>query len=114
VCIEYSRAFAITPLVVVTYGGIEVATVHRDHPNGTRAKNIGLYHALVNVGALILFALGLFLRWKTPTTPVTQAAICSFAGLALALVGGAGLAVSWLNGLASVFRRTRISMRQIR
>jgi uncharacterized membrane protein len=92
VCIEYSRAFAITPLVVVTYGGIELATVHRDHPNGTRAKNIGLYHALVNVGALILFALGLFLRWKTPTTPVTQAAICSFAGLALALVGG------WFGG----------------
>ena len=75
-------------LVAAVFGLIDFLNI----PNGTRAKDIGLYHALVNVGALILFGLGLFLRWNTPTTPVTQAVICSFAGLALALVGG------WFGG----------------
>ena len=75
-------------LLAAVFGFIDFINI----PTGTRAKSIGLYHALVNVGAIILFALGLFLRWNTPTTPVMQATICSFAGLALALVGG------WFGG----------------
>lgn len=61
-------------------------------PQGTRAKSIGLYHAIVMDTALILFAVGLYLRWSTPDTPAMIATICSFAGLAFALVGG------WFGG----------------
>jgi len=61
-------------------------------PQGTRAKTIGLYHAIVMDIALVLFAIGLYLRWSTPDTPSTIAMICSFAGLAFALVGG------WFGG----------------
>jgi uncharacterized membrane protein len=61
-------------------------------PSGTRARTIGLYHALVNDIALILFAVGLYLRWSTPETPPTIAAVCSIVGVAFALVGG------WFGG----------------
>jgi len=61
-------------------------------PSGTRAKSVGIYHAIVMDVALILFAVGLYLRWSTPDRPVTEATICSFAGLAFALVGG------WFGG----------------
>lgn len=61
-------------------------------PAGTRAKSIGLYHAIVMDIALVLFAVGLYLRWDTPDTPATIATICSFAGLVFALVGG------WFGG----------------
>jgi len=61
-------------------------------PKDTRAKAVGLYHAIVMDVALILFAVGLYLRWSTPDIPPTIATICSFAGLAFALVGG------WFGG----------------
>ena len=61
-------------------------------PAGTRAKRIGLYHALVNVTAIVLFALSLMLRWSVPDTPATPALLLSFAGVLVALVGG------WLGG----------------
>ena len=61
-------------------------------PQNTRAKSVGLYHAIVMDVALILFAIGLYLRWSTPDIPPTIAMICSFAGLAFALVGG------WFGG----------------
>jgi|SRR5690242_12724523 len=61
-------------------------------PKKTRAKSVGLYHAIVMDVALILFAIGLYLRWDLPDRPTTIATICSFAGLAFALVGG------WFGG----------------
>ena len=61
-------------------------------PQNTRAKSVGRYHAIVMDVALVLFAIGLYLRWSTPDTPATIATVCSFAGLALALVGG------WFGG----------------
>ena len=61
-------------------------------PSDTRAKSVGLYHAIVMDVALVLFAVALYLRWSTPDTPAMIATICSFAGLAFALVGG------WFGG----------------
>jgi uncharacterized membrane protein len=61
-------------------------------PAKTRAKSTGLSHAIVMDIALILFAVGLYLRWSTPETPATIATMCSFAGLVFALVGG------WFGG----------------
>jgi len=75
-------------VVAAVFGLIDFLNI----PNNTRAKRIGIYHALVNVCALILFALALFLRWDTPLAPATIALVCSFVGLAVALVGG------WFGG----------------
>jgi len=75
-------------LVAALFGLIDFLNI----PNGTRAKRIGLYHALVNVCALILFAAGLYLRWDIPLRPTTIALVCSFVGLAVAMLGG------WFGG----------------
>jgi uncharacterized membrane protein len=75
-------------LVAALFGLIDYLNI----PFGTRAKRIGLYHALVNVAAMILFALSLWLRWAVPEVPTTTALLCSFAGVAVALVGG------WFGG----------------
>jgi uncharacterized membrane protein len=61
-------------------------------PSGTRAKSVGLYHSILNEITLILFAIGLYLRWSTPAIPPTIATICSFVGLGLALIG------AWFGG----------------
>jgi uncharacterized membrane protein len=75
-------------LIAALFGFIDYLNI----PNGTRAKSIGLYHALVNVCAMVLFAVGLLLRWNTPLVPPTIALVCSFVGLALAMLGG------WFGG----------------
>lgn len=75
-------------LVAAVFGLIDYLYI----PKGTRAKRIGMYHALVNVTAIILFALGFMLRWDVPDSPTTTALLCSFAGAALALLGG------WFGG----------------
>jgi uncharacterized membrane protein len=75
-------------LVAALFGLIDWVNI----PANTRAKSIGLYHAIVMDVALILFAVGLYLRWSTPEVPPTIATVCSFAGLACALIGG------WFGG----------------
>ena len=75
-------------LLAAVFGLIDYLNI----PNGTRAKRIGLYHALVNVTAMILFALSLYLRWYVPLTPPLIALICCFAGVAVAMLGG------WFGG----------------
>src|SRR6185503_20713184 len=75
-------------LVAALFGLIDFLNI----PSNTRAKRIGIYHAVVNVAALALFALSLFLRWDRPETPATIAFVCSFAGVLLALLGG------WFGG----------------
>lgn len=75
-------------LVAAVFGLIDYLYI----PNGTRAKRIGMYHALVNVTAIILFALGFMLRWDVPDSPTTTALLCSFVGAGLALLGG------WFGG----------------
>ena len=61
-------------------------------PWATRAKRIGMFHGLMNLAVVILFALSLFLRWSFPETPSTVALVLSFVGFAGALLGG------WLGG----------------
>jgi uncharacterized membrane protein len=61
-------------------------------PSGTRAKAVGLRHALVNSAVLVLFAISWFLRRGNPEAPGTVAVGISFIGVALSLVG------AWLGG----------------
>ena len=75
-------------LVAALFGLIDFLNI----PSNTRAKRIGIYHAVVNVAAVALFAASAFLRWDRPETPVTIAFVCSFAGVLLALAGG------WFGG----------------
>lgn len=80
-------------LVAALFGLIDYLNI----PNGTRAKRIGTYHGLVNLGAMLLFALSFFMRWHSPidattTTPTTTALLFSFGGVLLALLGG------WFGG----------------
>jgi uncharacterized membrane protein len=80
-------------LIAALFGLIDFLNI----PTGTRAKRIGLYHAIVNLGAMALFALSFLMRWQTPiddttTVPTTTALLCSFGGVLLALLGG------WFGG----------------
>ena len=62
-------------------------------PNGSRAKNIGLWHGLGNVLIVGLFAVSWFLRGaNVDFIPDSLAMILSFAGVALALV------TAWIGG----------------
>ena len=62
-------------------------------PNGSRAKNIGLWHGLGNVVIVVLFAVSWFLRSdNVEFVPDGLALILSFAGFALALITG------WIGG----------------
>ena len=61
-------------------------------PSGTRAKSVGMYHAIGNVIGLLFFAGSWWLRSDAPARPEMMASILSFAGLGFAAVGG------WLGG----------------
>jgi uncharacterized membrane protein len=61
-------------------------------PSATRAKSVGIYHAVGNVVALLFFIGSWWLRSDAPTRPETLATVLSLAGLGFALVGG------WLGG----------------
>jgi uncharacterized membrane protein len=61
-------------------------------PEGTRAKRIGLIHALVNVVALVLFAISFYLRYSEPRAFSPWGFGLSVVGLILAVCGG------WLGG----------------
>jgi uncharacterized membrane protein len=75
-------------LVAAPFGLIDWIAI----PSDTRAKSVGLLHAVVNVVALLLFAVSWYLRNDTPQRPPMSANVFGFAGLAFALVGG------WLGG----------------
>jgi uncharacterized membrane protein len=61
-------------------------------PARTRAKRIGTVHGLGNLVVVALFATSIYLRYETAETPSPVALICSFVGLALALI------TAWLGG----------------
>jgi uncharacterized membrane protein len=62
-------------------------------PNGSRAKNIGLWHGLGNVLITTLFAISWFLRRdNVDFAPDGLAMLLSFAGTALALI------TAWIGG----------------
>ena len=60
--------------------------------SGTRAKRLGLWHAVVMDIVLILFASSWWLRRHAPDTPSTAAIGLGIIAVALALLGG------WLGG----------------
>ena len=61
-------------------------------PAGTRAKRIGAWHGLGNVGVLLLFALSWYQRANVAGPPELFAYVCAFLGAGLALLSG------WLGG----------------
>ena len=64
-------------------------------PRGTRAHSVGLYHMVLNLAVVGLFAASLVARWETPTGYPTASAgrmIWGWIGAAIALVS------SWLGG----------------
>ena len=65
----------------------------RHIPDGTRAKRIGLLHALGNVVVLVLFFLSLLMRANAPDrAPETTAFVLALVAVAFASVSG------WLGG----------------
>ena len=61
-------------------------------PGGTRAKRVGLWHGIGNVGVLALFVLSWVLRRASPEAPPTGAIVAGLIGLVLVAVG------AWLGG----------------
>jgi uncharacterized membrane protein len=61
-------------------------------PGGTRAKRVGLWHALGNVAVLALFVLSWVLRRGNPEAPPTGAIVAGLIGVLLVAV------TSWLGG----------------
>jgi uncharacterized membrane protein len=77
-----------TGLVAAVFGLIDWLAV----PRGTRAKRIGLLHALGNAGVLALFGASWALRADAPGDPAFAELVPSFVGAGLSLVSG------WLGG----------------
>jgi len=73
-------------LIAAIFGLIDWLAI----PSGTRAKTIGIYHAVVNLVVVLLFAGSLYLRRVSAVEPPLSAMILSFLGVALALVIGYG------------------------
>jgi uncharacterized membrane protein len=61
-------------------------------PSGTRAKKVGLVHAIANTTAVVLFIASFALRMDDPNEPTILAVILSLVGIGLASLGG------WLGG----------------
>ena len=62
-------------------------------PKGTRARRVGLWHALVNVAVVGIFGANWLVRWPLDhRMPPEWVAILSVVGVALGVVGG------WLGG----------------
>jgi len=61
-------------------------------PRGTRAKRIGLWHALGNVLVIGLFCASWILRYPDPATPPLRSLGLGFIGVGIAIVTG------WLGG----------------
>jgi len=80
-------------------------------PNGTPAKRIGVLQALANMGVLVLFAVILMLRMRTPDR-VAGGGLVAFELLALtAAVFGAWYGGELVNRHAATFARARAGNR---
>jgi len=75
-------------LLAAVFGLIDYLQI----PRGTRANRIGLFHGLMNLFTLILFALSFVLRRPFPEEPSSTALGLSFVGFVGAILGG------WLGG----------------
>lgn len=82
-------AGAVGGLLAAIFGFIDWLAL----PNGSRAKNIGLWHGLGNFTIVVLFAISWLIRGAAPNfVPGGLALILSFAGLGLALI------TAWIGG----------------
>ena len=81
-------AGVITGLLAAVFGFIDWLAI----PSGTRAKRIGVWHAIGNVTIVVLFAISWWLRRGAPDDPSALAFVLGLVGLLLALV------TSWLGG----------------
>jgi uncharacterized membrane protein len=75
-------------LLAAVFGLIDWTAI----PSGTRAKSVGLWHAIGNVVVLLLFAASWYLRRREIASPTTLAYVLSFVGFALSGV------TAWLGG----------------
>lgn len=81
-------AGVLTGLAAAAAGVVDWAYI----PRGTRAKRVGLVHAVANDIQLTMYAASFLLRRKDPSSPSKAALALSFGGLA---IGGFA---SWLGG----------------
>ncbi len=81
-------AGVISGLVAAGFGFIDWLGI----PSRTRAKSVGLWHAVGNVVVLVLFAASWWLRTGDPVSPPMFAFILAVIGAGLATVTG------WLGG----------------
>ena len=81
-------AGVISGLVAAVFGFIDWLGI----PSRTRAKSVGLWHAIGNVVVLVLFAASWWLRTGDPSSPPELAFVLALIGAGLALVTG------WLGG----------------
>ena len=79
----------IAALVAAVFGAVDWSAI----PNGTRAKRVGLLHAIANVSVILLFAFSLFVRADEAGFAVPLAALAAeVTALVVAIVAG------WLGG----------------
>jgi len=88
--VAYWMIFAgvIGGLIAAVFGLIDWLAI----PSGTRAKFIGAWHGIGNVGVVLLFIGSWLLRRGDPATPPTSALALSAIAVCIALVTG------WLGG----------------
>jgi uncharacterized membrane protein len=81
-------AGVVTGLLAAPFGFIDWLAI----PRRTRAKRVGLIHAVTNVGALLLFAVSWSLRRDSAMLPPAEALVCSFLAVAGAMIA------AWFGG----------------
>ena len=81
-------AGVVTGLIAAVFGFIDWLAI----PSGTRAKQVGTWHAIGNVIVVLLFAVSWWMRRPDPATPPTPAFVLALLGMGLSLVTG------WLGG----------------
>jgi uncharacterized membrane protein len=78
----------ITGLLAAPFGVIDWLAI----PRRTRAKRVGLVHAITNVAALILFAVSWSLRSGSVAQPPVEALVCGLVAVIAALIA------AWFGG----------------
>jgi uncharacterized membrane protein len=81
-------AGVISGLIAAAFGFIDWLAI----PPRTRARSVGAWHGIGNVGVVLLFAASWWLRTVDPVNPPTFAFVLALVGAGLALVTG------WLGG----------------
>jgi len=75
-------------MIAALFGLIDFQAI----PWNTRAKRIGIWHGLGNVGVILLFGASWLMRWPSPSNPGSLPVLLSLGGALLMLITG------WLGG----------------